>query len=464
LIDRIRKYSLRRPYSRKILVPSEAAFNACVEHKASNLITALQEKDALAGILASLRAAYACDEKTVKKLTENLVKNRHIIEVTRLFETTDIRKYTITVLRDFYANGSKLTRTQAKLLTEVADALDPESHVVFGHERKILRSPEVLNFEQVSKLPKSLSVAIYFRGKFFPTSRPHDLAYRLATAFEFAGATCHLVDPDEENRDIPNVDIALIDDPHVFRKSSEKKRQFLERVRERSRVMVMFEMDPWARGLSERISLNSDLYDRVWAMMPSLRDEDSRIEGLKASCILFPVGAPEVFSQHALPTERIQRADIGFCGGVEEFNFLRYFWVIGALGLKTAPKIMITNHYPDQKDVLSSLHDYVSKLASTYACLNFVRRADKRVSMVGRTSDALRLRQLLVQERSAEVGFYLRAGEHFLDFSSLDELENICETLDMKNSRYENIRINGARHFEQNYSDQAIVRHIATWF
>ena len=93
-----------------------------------------------------------------------------------------------------------------------------------------------------------------------------------------------------------------------------------------------------------------------------------------------------------------------------------------------------------------------------------MRRADKRVSMVGRTSDALRLRQLLVQERSAEVGFYLRAGEHFLDFSSLDELEDICETLDMKNSRYENIRINGARHFEQNYSDQAIVRHIATWF
>ena len=60
--------------------------------------------------------------------------------------------------------------------------------------------------------------------------------------------------------------------------------------------------------------------------------------------------------------------------------------------------------------------------------------------------------------------FYLRAGEHFLDFSSLDELENICETLDMKNSRYENIQINGARHFEQNYSDQAIVRHIVTWF
>ena len=148
MIDRIRKYSLRRPYSRKILVPSEAAFNACVEHKASNLITALQEKDALAGILASLRAAYACDEKTVKKLTENLVKTRHIIEVTRLFETTDIRKYTITALRDFYANGLKLTRTQAKLLTEVADALDPESHVVFGHERKILRDPEILNFSK----------------------------------------------------------------------------------------------------------------------------------------------------------------------------------------------------------------------------------------------------------------------------------------------------------------------------
>lgn len=437
--------------------------NASIKHKATNVISTLQDKDALAGILASLRAAYACDENTVETRIKTLREACRIGDVSRLFETTDIRKYTITALRDYYAGGSMLTRTQAKLLKEIAEALDPESRLVFGHQRKAFLPPEILDFERVSRASKPLSIAIYFRGKFFPTSRPHDLAYRLASAFESGGARCHLVDPDDESSDIPDTDIALIDDPHVFRKSPAEKRQFLERVRERTRVMVMFEMDPWARGLAERIKHNRDLYDRIWAMMPSLCDENGRIEGLKASCILFPVGASEVFSQHALPEERMHRADIGFCGGIEEFNFLRYFWVIGALGLNTAPKIMVTNHYPDQKDVVSSLHEYVSKLASTYACLNFVRRADKRVSMVGRTSDALRLRQLLVQERSAEVGYYLRAGDHFLDFSNLDELENICETLGKKESNYEDIRINGSRYFEQNYSDQAIVRHIATW-
>ena len=110
----------------------------------------------MAGILVNLRAEYACDENTVKKLIKNLEEPRYIAEVARLFETTDIRKYTITASRDFYASGSNLTRIQAMLLSEVAKALDPESHVVFGHVEKLSHSPEILNFEKVSKAPKSL--------------------------------------------------------------------------------------------------------------------------------------------------------------------------------------------------------------------------------------------------------------------------------------------------------------------
>jgi hypothetical protein len=423
----------------------------------------LQGKDPLAGILASLRAAYTCDEDTLNKLIKQLQTPSSYHEVLRLFKSTDIRKYTICTLRDYYASGAELDRTQAALLRTVAEALDPESDAVFGADKNQEREPEILKFEQDPQGATSLSVSIYFRGKFFPTSRPHDLAYRLASAFDSVGGSCHLVDPDQDNMNFPKSDIALVDDPHVFRKSPKEKRRFLESIREHSRVMVMFEMDPWARGLTERITANRDLYDRVWAMMPSLRDADGKIDGLPASCILFPVGAPDVFSRFALPADRVDGGDIGFCGGIEEFNFLRYFWVVGTLGLKHPPKIMITNHYPDQKDVSSSLLEYVSKLASTYACLNFVRRADKRVSMVGRTSDALRLRQLLVQERSAEVGYYLRAGEHFLDFANLDELDDICEALSARDARYEDIRVAGAQYFERNYSDQAIVSHMATW-
>lgn len=458
-----RKYALRRPYSRKIRVPSAFAYTRSSDHPAAKLIASLQGKDPLAGIVASLRAAYACDADTVNELIKQLQTPSACHEVLRLFKSTDIRKYTISALRDYYASGHELSRNQAALLRTVAEAFDPESDAVFGADKKREREPDILKFEQDPQGAKSLSVSIYFRGQFFPTSRPHDLAYRLASAFESTGGSCHLVDPDQDNIEFPKSDIALIDDPHVFRKSPNEKRRFLENVREHSRVMVMFEMDPWARGLTERISANRELYDRIWAMMPSLRDADGKIDGLPASCILFPVGAPDVFSRLALPADRVDGGDIGFCGGIEEFNFLRYFWVVGALGLKHPPKIMITNHYPDQKDAASSLLEYVSKLSSTYACLNFVRRADKRVSMVGRTSDALRLRQLLVQERSAEVGYYLRAGEHFLDFADLSELEDICEALSARDAKYEDIRIAGAQYFERNYSDQAIVSHMGTW-
>lgn len=380
-----------------------------------------------------------------------------------IFARTDMRKFMLAALRDYYAKGHDLTRETAEHLAQFSRLFDPQSSNVFDPAPCIDGEVPLTTYAYERQAPDNLKIGLYFRSKFYPTSRPHDLAYRFHSAFVGAGAKSEIAEPDREPDRFVDCDIALVDDPHIFRKSQSEKRAFLEGVRKHTKCMVMVEMDPWAAGRRERAEANADIYDRVWAMMPSLLGSDGKIGGMAASTILFPVGAPEVFTRYRREDSMSPGDAISFCGGVEEYNFYRYFWIVGARSLHHAPEIRVTNHSPDDLSIEESLGQYVKRLAASHACLNFVRRATGEVSMVGRTSDALCLRQLLVQEASAEVRPYLKPGEHFLQFRALDELDDICGRLMADRREFEDVRLRGAAYFDAHYSDDAIVRHIATW-
>lgn len=458
------RFALRRPFSRKIRASTEAVLSDSGRSAFGKRFGCIAGKDALAAALAALGAAYGSDRAAVEHHMRTLSSPSMAPDLAQLFGKFDLRKFMLAALRDFHAQGDTLSVEQATLLRAVSETLDPQAANVFARQPETGSPPQRISFDHETKPPlRPIRIAIYFRGEFFPNSRPHDLAYRFASGFETAGATCRLKNPDHDPHDIADCDIALIDDPHVFRKSDTDKRAFLERVRKRSARMVMLEMDPWARGRTARIAANRDLYDLVWAMMPSLLDVQGRIDGMKASAMMFPVGAPALFDAHADAAVSAGPRGIGFCGGIEEFNFYRYYWVVGAAAMAHRPTIDITNHHADGLSVETSLDRYVRRLGATYACLNFVRRANGRTSMVGRTADALRLGRLLVQERAAETSYYLTAGEHFVDFFDLGELGEICRRLSEGGGAYEPIRANGRIFFDQVYSDGAVLRHMATW-
>ncbi len=457
------KYALRRPFSRKVRLSTDAVTTPAGRDGFQAKYGRIVGRDPLATAIAALGAAYAGDAGPATAWRERLAGPGMAAETARLFRDADLRKFTLAALRDFHAAGGVLDTRTAALLSQLAETADPDSGAVFARPPETDPPAARLEFDYARQVPANLRIAIYFRGEFFPNSRPHDLAFRFATAFEAGGAQALLKSPDRDPTDIADCDIALVDDPHVFRKAPDDKRTFLERVRARSARLVMLEMDPWARGRAERIAANQDIYDLVWAMMPSLVDAEGRIDGLKASAMLFPVGAPAVFRRHEIPDAPADRSSIGFCGGIEEFNFHRYFWVVGARARDAHPDVEVTNHHADGAEVEASLDRYVRRLGRTYACLNFVRRANGRTSMVGRTSDALRLRQLLVQERAAETGAYLTPGEHYLDFFDLGYLERICAALEANDGRFEEVRRAGADFFDARYSDAAVLRHMATW-
>ena len=227
--------------------------------------------------------------------------------------------------------------------------------------------------------------------------------------------------------------------------------------------MAMLELDPWATGLMDRIKSNKDLYDFAWAMAPGLiLDDEKNIGGLPVTLMAFPVGAGSAFDRFVIDGRLDSLAPIKFSGGVEEYNFYRYFWVLAASSFRNPPDFDITNHDVDGLPALESLSLYIERLAGSYACLNFVMRGDGSRAVVERSFDSLRLRQLLIQEHCGDMHAYLEPGNHYLEFDSASELEEICGRLKGQRAEYDTIRREGADAFNRLYSDDAVLRHIAT--
>ena len=154
------KYALRRPFSRKIRLPTAAAHDpdgqAGFQAKHGRIIG----QDALASMIAAIGNAYAANHEQVRRLVATLSSPRFAGTVEALFRRADLRKYTMAVLRDYCRAGGELSRPQAELLAEITRALDPDAHHVFTPAAEPIPHPRPLAFDYVSKPPVKLRIAI----------------------------------------------------------------------------------------------------------------------------------------------------------------------------------------------------------------------------------------------------------------------------------------------------------------
>jgi hypothetical protein len=282
---------------------------------------------------------------------------------------------------------------------------------------------------------------------------------RLKTAF--AAVDCEVMDPGSDDAEIGKCDLALVDDVYIFRKEAKKRRRFLEKLRARAAKVGMLELDPWMPGVNDRVAQNRDLYDFIWTMAPILT-EGEKIEGLPVCLIPFPVGCPKIFDRSATDPEDGSLDQFNFCGGIEEYNFHRYFWVLASSTFRSPFDFHITNHKNDGLTAFDSLEHYVRKLSGANASVNFTMRKDGRRTVVGRTFDCLRLGQLLVQEYCEDMHRYFTPGTHYLEFQNVSELEGICDEI-MGAGGFERVRSEGAAYFSEFYSDEAVLRHLCTY-
>lgn len=453
-------YRIRRPLSRKIRVKTAQVL---VERDRAPLLQALDGADArwpLETALRYLALVFAGHYRKCDALLREIVASGNPASYARLMQESDLRKFLLACFRDHLTLHGELPHGAAIRLLKFCYFLDPAAAAIYGNGvGNAVRSP--LPFAYAASASSALKVRILFRKYYFGrVSRLHDLGTRFKTPFDDAGMDCRMWDPNVEDHEMDRADLTLIDDAAMFPKDPKRKRVLLEDVRRKSRRVCLVEPDPWVPEFPARIAAGCDIYDFVWAMAPTTLTNGT-IFGMPACVIPFPVGFGKIFDEFGARAAPSSRRPL-FCGAVENYNFHRLYWVLAGYSFRRPFKADVTSHQADDLSIEASIRGYLSRLLASRTCLNFTMRADGRRSVVGRTSDALRAGQLLVQEFAEEMNFYFAPGAHYVEFRTVDELEDICFRL-ADSRAYESVRAEGARFFAERYSDDAVVRHIATY-
>jgi hypothetical protein len=410
--------------------------------------------DPLSGALDFLLATYAGDTARAEAAMARLDAGTKD-PAARLFAENDFRKLIVACFRQALETGS-LDRGKASLLLEFARRFDPVfGELSRGGPRKA-SVPKPLVFDYAERASSKLHIVVLVPGG--ASARSYDLGQRLASAFTLAGVTCRLMPSDIDPGEIGDNDLVLVDENTVFRKDPEKQQAHLDRLRTVARRLARLLPDPWGKGFGETLARGSDRYDFFWAMAPTLRDA-APIRPKKFCLIPFPCGFARIFEEigAAPPGD----AALGFCGAIEDYNHHRYFWLLAELARASDMRISLTSQQPDGLDVLESYRLYLRRLLGTAACLSLTMRATGDRILVGRTFDVLCGGRLLVQEYTPDARFYLAPGRDFVEIDGAADLPEVRDRI--RAGAYEEVRRQGAETFRRAYSDEAVVRHLATF-
>jgi hypothetical protein len=457
------RYLYNPPFSRKVRLQPRTLVQTGVASDLARLPARLNEGDALCGTLSFLFSIYRNQCNDARRLLGLLEAPSTRQELSDFFLRKDLRKLFIGCFREALSLGG-IARPQAELLLQFAARFDQ------GHAKTVLQiqdeagaaaqaPPRPIQFDYVASIPAKLRVVLLFEtNAYSPGSRNHDLGERIQSAFEAAAIDCRLLPPDVDPAEIGDADLVILNEDALFPRDEQKKRERLAQIRARARRLVRLIPDPWGHWLEPSLKDRSHFYDFMWTLAPSLKAKEAEI-GCPIWTIPFPVGFNQVFDQLPPPSTK---SPLSFCGAVEDYNLVRYYWLLFGLTLENQIGVTVTNHGYDGLPVADSLKLYLAKLLRSRACLNLTMRATGQRIVIGRAFDILKGGRLLVQEYAADVRPYLTPGEHFLEFRSFEELAELNENLGAADS-YADVQRHGVDYYRRHYSDDAIVRHVLTW-
>lgn len=440
-----RRYRIRRPFSRRLRVAPSLIAGA---PSWLRRFAADADFDPLSGALDFLLAVEAGDALRARAAMTRLDGG----EGARLFADNDFRRLLVGCFRHGLETGS-LDRGKAGLLLDFARRFDP-IFAAIARDRRPPAPVPVLSFDYVERVSPSFCIVLLVPGG---GARSYDLGERLASAFIGAGVTCRVLPSETDPAEIGAHDLVLVDENTIFRKEPEKQQAHLDRLRRVAKRLGRLVPDPWGKGFQEQLARGADRYDFFWAMAPTLRDA-APIKAEKFCLIPFPCGfAPQFDSVAAMAPS----PGLGFCGAIEDYNHHRYFWLLSELAGGSDLRITLTSQQPDGLGVAESYQRYLERLLATEACLSLTMRSTGDRILVGRTFDVLRGGRLLVQEYAPDARFYLAPGEDFVEIQGAEDLPETRGKL--RAGAYEPVRRHGAETFRRAYSDEAVIRHLATW-
>ena len=456
----IGEFMVRRPFSRRIRLNGDGLIRG--DHPFIDSLRTSRRLRPLEAVLTLLDAAYRGDAALAARATAEA--RRQPIKVTRLFETTDLHRLFLATFKAALRSTPRLSDETAMILDEFAAEFDPCKVMIEPASERPQAPQPLLRFDR-ARIREGFRIVLVFRRRYAgPGSRLHDIGPRFITAFESVGMHCVLIDPAEDDFELPLADLVLVDGSYiertVCRRDRSRYREMLQAFRKKAPRLGMIEFDPWTPEAFTALA-DADDFDFVWTAGPQLA-VDGRIGGRPACLAPYPVGFPRIFD--ALPPPRPcphGLAGVRFCGAVEEYNLSRYHWLLAGHRLPRPFEYVVTGHSDDETSVERSMADYLHRLSARRGCLNFNRRRTGASILVGRTSDVLRAGRLLIEERSETLDRYLAPGVHYLPFANLGELADAIATAETPEA--DRIAREGELLFKEAYSDQALSEHLMTF-
>jgi hypothetical protein len=457
------RYLYNPPFSRKIRLKPQTVIEPSFGSDLVRLPARLNDGDALCGAVSFLFDIYRHQSGDARRRLEKLDVPGTQRELAALFQSKNLRKLFIGCFREALSRGT-IPREQAELLLQFSQRFDPghtttANQIEEAAEAAAQSPPQPIRFDYSSSTPAKLRVVLLMETNAYkPSGRNHDLGERIQSAFASSGIDCRVLPPDVDPDEIGDADLVILNEDALFPRDEPLKRDRLAKIREKSRRLVRLIPDPWGHWLEPSLKDRAHFYDFMWTLAPSLQARKAEI-----SCpiwiIPFPVGFDDVFGELA---PRSPEPGLTFCGAIEDYNLVRYYWLVFGLALQNQIGVTVTNHRYDGLPVADSLRLYLNKLLRSRACLNLTMRATGQRIVIHRAFDILKGNRLLVQEYAADVRPYLTPGEHFLEFRRFEELAELNGKLAEPNS-YASVQKDGAQYYKRHYSDDAIVRHILTW-
>lgn len=146
------------------------------------------------------------------------------------------------------------------------------------------------------------------------------------------------------------------------------------------------------------------------------------------------------------------------------YNLNRIAWLLEFIHFDLPMELNITDpEVDDGLDPMYSQQVYAQKLAATHSAISLITRMDGSRPFTGRSFEVISLNRLLVQETCPAFHNYFEEGEHFLEFSDIDELSTIIEFLRSHPKMAQMVSFQGYQFYKERYSSKKLVEHIQTF-
>ncbi|MDO8608696.1 MAG: glycosyltransferase [Phaeospirillum sp.] len=218
------------------------------------------------------------------------------------------------------------------------------------------------------------------------------------------------------------------------------------------KVIVLY-LDTWSLEQNDVIRA-IEIVDYVWNMFPAL--SLYRNSGMAEKVFEGPYPMGGMSGSLTTPLT----GHIRFVGGIQLYNWHRAFWIAAAQSDRLRIEAQISSVVDDGLSALDSYRDYFQRLEKTGCCLNFSMRLNESRILTGRAFEAILAGALLVQEETADMPYYFKAGEHYLSFATYAELREIARFIAEEPAEAEAIRRRGFDFACARYADDKAIGYL----